>query len=133
MPSPMPPDDAVTYATFPFRSCNGAGCENFGSGGRGGRAGGPAAGAAAGAGGAGVSAIRASNGWGVMAAEYASATDAPGAKRDDMTKVRRRGSRELYNQRVTDDSWKQLDERLAARKDRFPVPRLRPLVRDARA
>ena len=42
MPSPMPSEDAVTYATLPFRSCSGAGCETLGSGGWRGRAGGRA-------------------------------------------------------------------------------------------
>ena len=41
MPRPMPSDEAVTYATLPFRSCSGAGCETVGSGGMAGRAGGP--------------------------------------------------------------------------------------------
>ena len=49
MPRPMPSEEAVMYATLPFRSFSGAGCETFGSGGSGGRApgGGPPAAAAA--------------------------------------------------------------------------------------
>src|SRR5262245_26922892 len=81
IPRPMPSDDAVMYATLPFRSWSGAGCETAGSGGGAGRAGGAA----------GVSAIRASSCIAVLvgiAAKYALWPCASSASDGGVTDVR---------------------------------------------